>query len=160
MRTSECLWQYYRNGLALNNAGAIIDFTGASNNSVLFIFRQGITGQAGNDGTKDVEIMVPLKYLNHFWRTCEMSLISCEINVILIWSAIDGQVATFAITNTKHYVAVVTLSTRDNAKLLQQLKSAFTSGLNINQNGIKWNYISIKWNKYQSKPTIHTRNQY
>ena len=80
--------------------------------------------------------------------------------ILLIWSAIDGQVATFAITNTKHYVAVVTLSTRDNAKLLQQLKSAFTSGLNINQNGIKWNYISIKWNKYQSKPRIHTRNQY
>ena len=89
-----------------------------------------------------------------------MSLINCEINVILIWSAIDGQVATFAITDTKRYVAVVTLLTRDNAKLLQQLKSAFTSGLNISQNGIKWNYISIKWNKYQSKPTIHTRNQY
>ena len=47
-----------------------------------------------------------------------MSLINCEINVILIWSAIDGQVATFEITSTKRYVAVVTLSTRDNAKLL------------------------------------------
>ena len=66
LRTSGCLWQYYRNGLALNNSGTLIDFTDASNNSALFIFRQGITGQVGNDGTKDVEIMVPLKYLNHF----------------------------------------------------------------------------------------------
>ena len=38
-----------------------------------------ITGQTGNDGTKDVEIMVPLKYLSNFW----MALINCEINFIL-----------------------------------------------------------------------------
>ena len=31
--------------------------------------------------------MVPWKYLSHFWRTLEMSLINCEINLILTWSA-------------------------------------------------------------------------
>ena len=31
-----------------------------------FKFKQKITGQAGNDGTKDVEIMVPLKHLSIF----------------------------------------------------------------------------------------------
>ena len=31
--------------------------------------------------------MVPLKYLNNFWRFLEMPLINCEINLILIWSA-------------------------------------------------------------------------
>ena len=34
----------------------------------------------------DVEIMVPLKYLSNFWRTLEMPLINCEIELILTWS--------------------------------------------------------------------------
>ena len=38
------------------------------------------------DGAKDVEIMVPLKYLSNFWRTFEMSLINCEINLVQTWS--------------------------------------------------------------------------
>ena len=33
---------------------------------------------------KDVEIMVPLKYLSNFWRTVEMPLINCEISFILV----------------------------------------------------------------------------
>ena len=54
--------------------------------SVSFKYEQKVTGQTGNDGTKDVQIMVPLKYLSNFWRTLEMSLINCEINILLIWS--------------------------------------------------------------------------
>ena len=30
--------------------------------------------------------MVTLKHLNNFWRTNEMPLINCEINLILTWS--------------------------------------------------------------------------
>ena len=53
--------------------------------------------------------MVPLKYLINFWRTLEMPLISCEINLILTWSAnciivstaVANQGATFSITNNK-----------------------------------------------------------
>ena len=41
-----------------------------------------MTGQNGDDGTKNVEIMVPPKYLSNFWRTLEISLINCEINLI------------------------------------------------------------------------------
>ena len=37
-------------------------------------------------GTNTVEIMVPLKCLSNFWRTIEMPLINCEINLILTWS--------------------------------------------------------------------------
>ena len=55
-----------------------------------------------------------------------MPLINCEINLILTWSAtcfiIDNRIAnqepTFKITSTKLNVPVVTLSTQDNAKLL------------------------------------------
>ena len=40
-----------------------------------------------SDNEKDVEIMVPLKYLSNFWRTLEMPLINCEVNLILTWSS-------------------------------------------------------------------------
>ena len=76
--------------------------------------------------------MVPLKYLSSFWRSLEMPLINCEINLILTWSVnfvISSAAAftmtdttAFAITDTKLYVPVITLSTQDNAKLLQQLQ--------------------------------------
>ena len=72
--------------------------------------------------------MIPLKYLNNFWRTLEMLLVTCEINLILTWSAnsftianaIEGQVLTFPNTDTKLYVPVLNLSTQNNAKLLEQ----------------------------------------
>ena len=77
--------------------------------------------------------MVPLKYLNNFWRTLEMPLIYCEVNLNLTWYAdcviiytnVANQIPTFAITDANFYVPVVTLSTQDNSKLLTQLKSGF-----------------------------------
>ena len=62
------------------------NFTGG-NTTDSFNFKANITGQTGDDGTKDVEIMVPLKYLSNFWRTLEMPLINCEVNLILTWSS-------------------------------------------------------------------------
>ena len=107
-----------------------------------------MTGQTENDGTKNSEIMFPIKYLGNFWRTLEMTLINCEVNLILTWSrnciivsSDDAdQNATFAITDTKLYIPVITLSQQDNAKLSQQLKSGFI--------------IVINWNKYLSKPEL------
>ena len=52
-----------------------------------FNFKVKITGQTGHDGTKNVEIIVPLSYLSVFWRSLELPLINCEINLILTWSA-------------------------------------------------------------------------
>ena len=94
--------------------------------------------------------MVPLKYLSNFWRTLEVPLINCEVNLILTWSSTcvitnSTGAGTFAITDTRHYVPVVTLSTKENAKLLQQLKSGFKRVIN--------------WNKYLSKPELLRRNQ-
>ena len=45
-----------------------------------------MTGQTGENGSKNVEIMVPLKYLSNFLRTLVMLLINREINLILTWS--------------------------------------------------------------------------
>ena len=52
----------------------------------MFKFKQKLTGQTDNNGRKNVEIIVPLKYLSYFWGTLEMSLINCEINLNLTWS--------------------------------------------------------------------------
>ena len=81
-----------------------------------------------------------------------MPLINCEVNLILTWSStcvliatsIPNQNATFAITDTKLYVPVVTLSTQENTKFSQQLKSGFKRVIN--------------WNKYLSKPELLTQN--
>ena len=83
-----------------------------------------------------------------------MSLINCEINVILTLSArcfitdnpIAGQEPIFKITDSRLYVPVATLSTQDNTKLLQQMKSGFKRTINSS--------------KYQPKVTVQEQNQY
>ena len=131
-KTSGSLWQYCLDIPASDNNDAIFDFI-ENNLTDSFNFKAKVTGQTGNDGTKNVEIMVPLKYLSNLWRTLEMPLINCEVNLISTRSSTcvivstnnANQNAAFSITNTRLYVPVVTLSTQENAKLLQQLKSAF-----------------------------------
>ena len=52
-----------------------------------FKYKVKATGKTPNDGnTKDVEIIVILKYLSNFWRTLKMPLIDCEVNLELTWS--------------------------------------------------------------------------
>ena len=148
-KTSGSLWQHCKDILAVNNNNEIVNFNN-DNPTDSFNFKVKMTGEAGDDGTKNVEIMDPIKYLTNFWRTLEMSLMNCKVSLILTWSEncvivptdVANQNATFAITDTKLYVPVVTLSTQDNAKLLQQLKSGFKRVIN--------------WNKYLSKPELLT----
>ena len=111
---------------AVDGDGDIVDFNG-TNATDSFSFKTKITGQTNNNERIDnVEIMVPLKYQSNFWRTLEMPLINCEVELILAWSAdcviiytdAANQVATFTITEINLYLLVVTLSTQDNAKLL------------------------------------------
>ena len=104
-------------------------------NSVLFKFKQKIIGSTVNDGTKIFEIMVPLRYLNNFWRTIGKPFINCENS--LNWSAncvisnsAANQATTIAITDIKLYVPLLTLSTQDNANLLRQLKPEFKLTIN------------------------------
>ena len=107
-RKSGSLWQYYRDWPFIDNNGAITDVPD-NPDSASFKYKQDITGQRGNNGTKDVKIIVPLKYFSTFWWTREMSLINCEINIFLTWSEeciivtgrdyVDGK-AKFAITDT------------------------------------------------------------
>ena len=76
-------------------------------------------------------------------------MINCEVNLILTWSSTcviteSNGAGTFAITDTKLYVPVVTLSTQENTKFLEQLKSGFKRVIN--------------WNKYLSKPELLAQN--
>ena len=79
-----------------------------------------------------------LKYLSNFCRTLETLLINFEINLTLTWCLncfITDVPTGNQITDTNLYVPFVTLSTQDNVKLSQQLKSGFkrTTGINMNQ---------------------------
>ena len=79
------------------------------------------------------------------------AIINCEVNLELTWSkdcVITNSTGAgkFQITETNLYVPVVTLSTQDNAKLLQQLKSGFKR--------------TINWNKYESNIKTFAQNRY
>ena len=109
-----------------------------------------------------------LKYLSNFWRSLNIPLINCEVELTLNWfkncvliskATIDANYdvdtdvhkinnpenATFQITDTKLYVTIITLSREYDTKLLEQLKSGFKR--------------TIKWNKYRSQMTIQPKNR-
>ena len=138
-KTTGSLWQYFRD-----------EPNDDIEDSKSFKPKIKKTGRTpDDDNEKDVEIMIPLKYLSNFWRTLEMPLINCKVNLILTWSstcviADSNGAGTFAITDTKLYVPVVTLSTQENTKLRQQLKSGFKRVIN--------------WNKYLLKPELLAQN--
>ena len=137
-----------------------------------FDYKTSITGKSkGINRTKDVEIVEPLKYVSNFRRTLDMPLINCDINLILTWSekcvltskvtidavpaqeenpataAVDNPTnATFKKEDTKLYVPVVTLSTKNVTNFLEQLKSGFKR--------------TIKWNKYRSEMTNQTKTSH
>ena len=100
----------------------------------------------------NTEVVVPLKYLSNFWRSLDLSLINCEIELGLKWAKncvlieeddnITG--ATFTITSTKLYVPVVTLSINDNIKFLENIKQGFKR--------------RISWNKYRSEIIVQSKN--
>ena len=106
-KTSGSLWQYCKEIPAVDNDGDITDFNRA-NATDSFNFKTKITGQTNDNGRKDVEIMIPLKYLSNFWRTLETPLINCKIELtstcfsdcIIIYTNVNQQVPTFTITET------------------------------------------------------------
>ena len=118
-------------------------------NFTSFKYKSGFFKQltsADNGVFRDVKIAVPLKYLSNFWRSLEMPLINCKIHLELNWSK-DCVMSTiadsiFKITNSKLYLPIVTLSSKDNVKLVKLLEE-----------GIK---RPVYWNEYQTK--IETKN--
>ena len=94
---------------------------------------------------KNAIIAVLLKYLSNFWKTLEMPLINCKVELKLKWtkycvlSAVgnDNNDANsnniiFIIKDTKLYVPVVTLSAKSNQKLTKLLSKGFERSLYSN----------------------------
>ena len=145
-KTAGSLWNYYRDEPNSGLGGDDNNINYSIKDLKSFDYKTSITGKLedGNAGKDDAKIAVPLKYLSNFWRTLDMPLINCEVSLALTWSekcvltskttrdASDNPLVlaitsptnvTFKITDTKLYVPVVTLSTENDNKLLEQLQN-------------------------------------
>ena len=123
--TSGSLWDFKRDEID-NNADVTND-----NNAPSFKYKANLIGNTENNGTKNgVKIAVPLKYLSNFWRSLEMPLINCKVELPLKWiencvlytaeiGATGADSTTLEVTDAKPYVPVATLSAEDNAKLVK-----------------------------------------
>ena len=169
-KTIESLYNYYRDEITTDDNDNFANINVV--NSEAFKYKNKITGNTYNvdagapgydvnkNGTQEVELDIPLKYLGNFWRALNIPLISCEVSLELKWdkncvitSLEQRQVdagppivrdnaptgATLPINDCKLYVPAVTLSKDDDTKLLTNLKSGFKR--------------EIIWNKYRSQIT-------
>ena len=173
--TSGSLWNYHRDKLNYDENKNYENGNKKNNNNTT-------TSKSFKDKTKiikstpnnpcglNAEVVVPLKYLSNFWRSLDLPLINCEIELDLRWArnciiskisrtfkAVDPNVdpvvyqvtsqtttATFQINNAKLYVPLVTLSIYDDIKFLEYIKQGFTR--------------TISWNKYRSEITTLPKN--
>ena len=175
-KTIGSLYNYYRDELSDDADDNNFDNIKVVNSNT-FKYKNKITGNTYNvdagaqgydvnkNGTQEIELSIPLKYLGYFWRALNIPLISCEVSLELKWnkncvrtSLEERQVdagppvvrdnsptgATLAINNCKLYIPVVTLSKDDEIKLLTNLKSGFKR--------------EIIWNKYRSQMTTEAIN--
>ena len=163
-KTIGSLYNYYRDELSDDADDNNFDNIKVVNSNT-FSYKNKIIGNTYNvnadddgydvnkNGTQEVELTIPLKYLGNFWRALNILLISCEVSLELKWdkncvitsleqrdigggnrdNAPTG--ATFAINYCKLYVPAVTLSKDDDTKLLTNLKLGFKR--------------EIIWNKYR-----------
>ena len=172
-KTIGSLYNYYRDELSDD-----VDDNNFDNikvvNSNTFKYKSKITGNTYNvdagaqgydvnkNGTQEVELAIPLKYLGNFWRALNIPLISCEVSLELkrdkncVMTNLEQRDieggnrddaptgATFAINDCKLYVPAVTLSKDDEINLLTNLKSGFKR--------------KIIWNKYRSQMTTEAVN--
>ena len=174
-KTIGSLYNHYRDELTNDDNDNFANINVV--NSEAFKYKNKITGNTYNlnagvqgydvnkNGTQEVELTIPLKYLGNFWRALNIPLISCEVSLELKWdkdcikiSLEQRQVdagppvvrdnaptgATLAINDCKLYVPAVTLSKDDKTKLLTNLKSEFKR--------------EIIWNKYRSQMTTEAVN--
>ena len=103
-----------------------------------------------NGIVKHVTIAVPSKNLSRFWRSLEMLLINCKVELKLRWSKHcvlsvagtdnansnnDDNNISFTMKDTKLYLPVVTLSARDNQRLSKLFIKRFER--------------SVYWNEYE-----------
>ena len=140
--TAGSLWSFKRDEID-NNADST-----KNDNAPSFKYKANFIANTQADGTKNgVKIAAPLKYLSNFWRSLEIPLINCKVELSLKWiencvltTAANANKAIFKITDAKLYVPIVTLSVEDNAKLSKLLSEGF-------KRPIYWNEYKVIPNK-------------
>ena len=154
-KTIGSLYNYYRDELSDDADNNNFDNIKVVNSNA-FKYKNKIIGNtynilntaanyvAAKEGTQEIELAIPLKYLGNFWRALNMPLISCEISLELkcgkncVITSLEERLigttanrddgptgATLNITDCKLYIPVATLSKDDEIKLLINLKSGF-----------------------------------
>ena len=165
-KTTGSLWNCYRDEPS----------NPLSSNSKSFKYKTSITGNtynvgdgeegydANKVGKNETEVVIPLKYLSNFWKSLNIPLINCELELIVTWSKsciladmtrknaqgnnpaiVPPRGLQFKITDTKLYVPAATLSKENYIKLLEQLKTGFKKTIytlfsNQNLNFKKYQY--------------------
>ena len=158
--TTGSLWFYSKDEATNFNA----DIANNINNFKSFEYKaklsENIEANGANEILSNATIAVPLKYLSSFWRSLEIPLINCKVelkrkltkNCILSAAGANYDYANsnsiiFTTEDTKYYVSVVSLSARDNQKLSKRLSKVFER--------------SVYWNEYKTKcENKNTTNEY
>ena len=130
------MWNYYRDELS----------DPLSSCSESLKYKINIVGKTpeDNDSLTNAEVVIPLKHLSNLWRSLNIPLINCKLELILTWSknCVLADMTTrdaegnnpaivaptgleFQITDTKLYVPVVTLLKENDITFSEQLKSGF-----------------------------------
>ena len=164
-KTIGSFYNYYRDQLSNDDNDDNFDNIKVVNSST-FKYKNKIIGNtynvantaqgyvAAKEGTKEIKLAIPLKYLGNFWRALNMPFINCEIFLELKWNkncvitSLEERLAggnrddsptgaSLAINDCKLYIPVITLSKNNENKLLTNLKSGFKR--------------EIIWNKYRSQ---------
>ena len=151
--TIDRLWNYYRD----EPSDPLSSYSESLKYKTIIVEKS----PQNNDSLTNAKVAISLKHLSNFWRSLDIPLINCEVELILTWSkncvladmtvnvaansvVVAPSGAAFKITDAKLNVPVVTLSKENDKKLLEQLKSRFKR--------------TIKWNKYRSQMTVQPQN--
>ena len=176
-KTSGNLWNYYRDEVndSANENNDVNSYRINNNKTVtskFFKYKTKIVGNTrDNNNRLNAEVVAPLKYLSNFWRSRDLPLIYCEIELDLSWSRYCGiseilrrpavpaipnanppvpvaaETETASTTfqvNIRLYVPVVTLTINDNTEFLENIKKGFKR--------------TISWNKYRFEITTQPKN--
>ena len=111
------------------------------------VYKPKLIKGTDDNNVNNVKFVAHLKYVSNFFRSLELSLVNCKIDLELTWhkdcmtssvNAAANQVVSFMIMDTKLYIPIVTLSSKDNTNLTKQLNEGFKR--------------TIYWNQYVPKP--------
>ena len=152
--SSATLYQYKRDEPPVNDDRNTVNLTADNSDSFKYKIKllgniDQLAADAARVGRLNVKVVVPLKYLSSFFRSLEMPLINCKIELNVAWKkecvlSTAADEAVFIINDTRLYIPVVTLSKEGNKDFIEQQNKGFQR--------------SIYWNEYKTKEQTEDGN--